>query len=295
VGTYGFLRFNLSMLPAATAACAPWLLWLSVAGILYGALVALAQHDIKRLIAYSSVSHLGFCTLGMFALNRLGLQGSLLQMVNHGLTTGGLFAVVGMIHERYHTRRIEDLAGLAARTPLLACFTVLLALASIGLPGLNGFAGEFLILAGMFQRGWAEATPAWAAQLRLIAVLAVAGVVLGAWYMLQLVQRVFFGPLREPAAAGAHAAHAVRDLSGREVAALSLIAVFVFWIGLQPAFFLERMQPTLEELAAGVGQFSAPTHARAALPPACDALPSLALQASGCPLPASSGDPAHVP
>ena len=178
------------------------MLWLAVAGIIYGALVALAQTDMKRLIAYSSVSHLGFCMLGLFALNPLGVQGSVLQMVNHGLSTGGLFAMVGMLYERYHTRQIADLSrpGRAA-CRWLAFFMVLFTFSSIGLPGLNGFAGEFLILLGMFQRAWADAPPLMAAQLDAIAVLAVSGVVLGAWYMLWLVQRVFFGPLKEPHAA----------------------------------------------------------------------------------------------
>ena len=132
----------------------PCLLWLSVAGIIYGALVALAQSDLKRLIAYSSVSHLGFCMLGIFALNRVAVQGGALQMINHGLSTGGLFALVGMIYERYHTRRIADFGGIAAETPVLAFFMVFMTLASIGLPGLNGFVGEFLLLMGMFQRAW---------------------------------------------------------------------------------------------------------------------------------------------
>ena len=160
VGTYGFARFNVPMLPTATATLMPWLLWMSLAGIVYGALVALAQHDIKRLIAYSSVSHLGFCMLGLFALNRLGIQGSVLQMVNHGLSTGGLFAVVGMLYERYHTRQIADLGGLARRLPVLAFFMLVLTLSSIAVPGLNGFVGEFLILLGMFERGWAAAPAA---------------------------------------------------------------------------------------------------------------------------------------
>jgi NADH-quinone oxidoreductase subunit M len=250
VGTYGFVRFCLPMLPAAAAACMPWLLWLSVAGIIYGALVALAQSDIKRLIAYSSVSHLGFCMLGIFAANRLGIQGGVLQMVSHGLSTGGLFAVVGMIYERYHTRQIADLGGLARRTPVLAFFMLLLTLAGIGLPGLSGFAGEFLILAGMFQRGWAEAPPLLATQFRVIAVLAVAGVVLAAWYMLQLVERVFFGPLREPIRDPQEPP--VRDLCLREVLALAPLVAASFWIGLQPQFFLERMGPTLDQLTAGV-------------------------------------------
>ena len=156
IGTYGFLRFNLPMLPEATAASMPWLLWLSVAGIIYGALVALAQSDLKRLIAYSSVSHLGFCMLGIFALNRVAVQGGALQMINHGLSTGGLFAMVGMIYERYHTRRIADFGGIARETPVLAFFMVFMTLASIGLPGLNGFVGEFLLLMGMFQRAWGD-------------------------------------------------------------------------------------------------------------------------------------------
>ncbi len=198
IGTYGFLRFSMPMLPEATAQAMPWILWLSVAGILYGALVALAQTDMKRLIAYSSVSHLGFCMLGLFVLNPLGLQGGALQMINHGLSTGGLFAVVGMIYERYHTRQIADLGGLARRLPLLSFFFLLFTFSSIGLPGLNGFAGEFLVLNGAFQRGWSGSPESLGSQLLWIAVLSTFGVVLGAWYMLYLVQRMFFGPLKEP-------------------------------------------------------------------------------------------------
>jgi NADH-quinone oxidoreductase subunit M len=244
IGVYGFLRFSLPMLPEATAACMPWMLWLAAAGIVYGALVALAQSDMKKLIAYSSVSHLGFCMLGLFALNPAGVQGSVLQMVNHGISTGGLFAVVGMIYERYHTRQIADLGGLARRAPWLAFFMVLFTFSSIGVPGLNGFAGEFLILIGMFQRAWAEAPAAWASQYLAIAVLALSGVVLGAWYMLWLVQRVFFGPLKEPHGAGHD--HAGGDLSPREILALAPLAIFIFWIGLRPDDFLSRMAPTLE-------------------------------------------------
>jgi len=253
IGTYGFVRFSLPMLPEATAACMPYLLWLSVAGIIYGALVALAQSDVKRLIAYSSVSHLGFCMLGVFALNRLGTQGGVLQMVNHGLSTGGLFAVVGMLYERYHTRKIKDFGGMARQTPVLAFFMLLLTLSSIGLPGLNGFAGEFLLLLGMFQRawGWAGAPPGWAWQFQVISVLAVTGVVLGAWYMLWLVQRVFFGPVREPKPEHSHEASPPRDLSLREIAALAPLAVFIVWIGVHPAFFLDRMSPTLDRITAG--------------------------------------------
>jgi len=243
IGVYGFLRFSIPMLPEATATAMPWMLWLSVAGIIYGALVALAQTDMKRLIAYSSVSHMGYCLLGLFALNATGVQGSVLQMVNHGLSTGALFAMVGMLYERYHTRQIADLAGLARRMPWLAFFMVLFTFSSIGVPGLNGFAGEFLILLGAFQRAWSDAPALMAMQLITIAVLAVSGVVLGAWYMLWLVQRVFFGPLKEPHAAGQHE---ISDLSFREILALAPLAVFVVWIGIRPGDFLSRMQPTLE-------------------------------------------------
>jgi NADH-quinone oxidoreductase subunit M len=224
----------------------PYLLGLSVVGIIYGALVALAQSDMKRLIAYSSVSHLGFCMLGLFALTSLGVEGGVLQMINHGLSTGGLFALVGMVYDRYHTRQIHDLGGLARRLPLLAFFFVLFTLSSIGLPGLNGFAGEFLILIGMFQRAFTEAPSALIWTYRCMAVVSVFGVVLGAWYMLWLVQRVFFGPLKEgdPAANHDH----VRDLKPREVAALVPLVVFVFWIGLAPEFFLERIRPALGPL-----------------------------------------------
>jgi len=182
--------------------------------------------------------------LGVFALNPLGLHGGVLQMLNHGLSTGGLFAVVGMLYERYHTRQIGDFGGIARRLPLLATFMVLLTLSSIGLPGLNGFAGEFLLLLGMFQRAWTSSP-----QFLVIAVLAVSGVVLGAWYMLQLVARVFFGPLREPHVEhGGGGAAAVSDLSWREIFALAPLVIPIFWIGLWPGFFLDRMRPALDRI-----------------------------------------------
>jgi hypothetical protein len=222
----------------------PYLLWLSVAGIIYGALVALAQSDIKRLIAYSSVSHLGFCMLGLFAVNRLGVQGGTLQMINHGLSTGGLFACVGILYERYHTRQIKDLGGLARGMPVLAFFMLVFTLASIGLPGLNGFVGEFLLLLGMFQRAWNIGSP-WETQFLVIAVLAVFGVVLGAWYMLWLIERTFFGPPHEPTHDEPHEVH---DLSAREIAALAPLAILIVWIGVQPRVFLEPMAPVLNNL-----------------------------------------------
>jgi NADH-quinone oxidoreductase subunit M len=249
IGSYGFARFSLPMLPYASAYFMPFVLWLALAGVIYGSLVALAQKDIKRLIAYSSVGHMGFCMIGLFSANPLGIEGGTLQMINHGLSTGGLFAVVGMIYERYHTRQIDELGGLSRRLPVLSFFMLVLTLSSIGLPGLNGFVGEFLLLLGMFQRGWMETTPFYAWQFRIIAVLAVSGVVLGAWYMLWLVQRVFFGPLKEPKADGQH--EPIRDLCFREIFALVPLVIFIVWIGLQPRFFIDRISPTLKNLTAG--------------------------------------------
>jgi NADH-quinone oxidoreductase subunit M len=263
IGCYGFLRFSLPMLPDAAAICIPWLLWLAVIGIVYGALLALAQTDMKRLVACSSVSHLGFCMLGIFALNSPGVQGGVLQMLNHGLSTGALFALIGMLYDRYHTRAISDLGGIARRMPWLTFFMLLFTFSSIGLPGLNGFAGEFPILLGMFQRGWSQAPAGLGWQLLVIAVLAVSGVVLGAWYMLWLVQRVFFGPLREPAghapareaSIGEPAAdHPVRDMSFREIMALAPLAVFVFWIGLAPGVFLNAIAPAVQQVTVTVGE-----------------------------------------
>jgi NADH-quinone oxidoreductase subunit M len=252
VGTYGFARFNIPLLPHATAVCMPYLLALSVAGILYGALVALAQRDIKRLIAYSSVSHLGFSMLGLFAINRLGMQGGTLQMISHGLATGGLFACVGMLYERYHTRQIGELGGLARRTPLLACSMVVFTLASVGLPGLSGFVGEFLLLLGMFQRGWSGAPAQFTLEFRLLAVLALGGVVLGAWYMLWLVERILFGPLREPD--GANHEVPVRDLRMHEILAILPLIVFILWIGIIPKTFLDPMRATLDQIVSRAEQ-----------------------------------------
>ncbi len=271
IGTYGFVRFGILMLPDAilhpaiqvvpnvvanvfpwvstgTVFVYPWLLSLSVIGIVYGALVALAQDDFKRLIAYSSVSHMGFCVLGLFALNRPGLQGGTLQMVNHGISTGALFALVGMIYERYHTREISALSGLAKRLPILSFFMLLFTFSSIGLPGLNGFAGEVLVLLGMFQRAWSQSIAGWQPLLITVAVLAVSGVVLGAWYMLYLVQRVFFGPLKEPAQQASHAPAC--DLSPREILAVAPLAILVVWIGVAPGFFLSRTAQTLNDVEA---------------------------------------------
>jgi NADH-quinone oxidoreductase subunit M len=233
IGAYGFLRFNLALLPAASQHFLALIAVLSVVGIIYGALVALAQGDIKKLVAYSSVSHLGFCMLGLFALNTVGMNGSVLQMVNHGLSTGALFALVGMLYERYHTREIVALGGLARQLPVLTFFFLVITLSSIGLPGLNGFIGEFLVLVGIFQVNVAYG------------VLAAVGIILGAYYMLWLVQRVFFGPVHEPP----HGGKPVADMNIREIAAIAPIAVACLWIGVFPNFFLTRMNPAIDEVA----------------------------------------------
>jgi NADH-quinone oxidoreductase subunit M len=232
IGTYGFLRFSLTLLPDASQKFVGLMAVLSVIGIIYGALVALAQRDMKRLVAYSSVSHLGYCMLGLFALNSVGISGGLLQMVNHGLSTGALFALVGMLYDRYHTREIDSFSGLARKMPVLTFFFVVITFSSIGLPGLNGFVGEFLVLAGMFRVNVAYAA------------IAAAGIILGAYYMLWLVQRVFFGPLREP-----HSGDHVADMNVREIATLAPIAFACLWIGLFPNFFLSRMTPAIDEVA----------------------------------------------
>jgi len=230
MGTYGFLRFCLPLFPEATRAFAPLLAVLAIVGIIYGALVALVQSDVKKLVAYSSVSHLGFVVLGIFALNLQGLEGGLLQMVNHGISTGALFLLVGMIYERRHTRLIADYGGLWKQMPLFSAFFLIIALSSIALPFTNGFVGEFLILLGAFH-----ANKAWA-------VFAALGMILSAAYMLWMFQRVFFGPLKNPANTG------LADLNAREVATLVPLVILVFWIGITPRFFLNPVRPALQEV-----------------------------------------------
>ncbi len=256
MGTYGFVRFSLPLLPHATLAAVPWMAALSIIGIVYAALVTLVQKDMKKLVAYSSVSHLGFCMLGMFALNPLGLEGSMLQMLNHGLSTGGLFLIVGLIYERRHTKAIADFGGLAHVMPVYATFTLILFLASMGLPLLNGFIGEFMILQGAYS-----ANPVWA-------YWAVSGIVLGAAYLLWLYQRVFWGPLTHEE--NKH----LQDLNARELATLVPLVALCFWIGLYPKPFLAFLHKPAGELAALVqpGKFGAGA-LQAASPAAVDAPP----------------------
>ncbi|MDW8267345.1 MAG: NADH-quinone oxidoreductase subunit M [Gemmataceae bacterium] len=242
VGAYGFLRLCVPLAPDASLGLGlPLVTGLAAIGVLYGAYCAYSQDDIKKLVAYSSVSHLGVCMLGMFALNVVGVAGSLMQMVNHGLSTAGLFLLVGMLYERYHTRKISDFGGLAARLPLLGCFMVFICLSSVGLPGLNGFIGEALVLLGIFEHQWARGQFPW------LAVIGASGMVLGAWYLMTMLQRVFFGPVREPTVAGHDGPS--RDLSLREVATLAPVAILCVVIGVYPQPMLDAMRSEVQVIA----------------------------------------------
>jgi NADH-quinone oxidoreductase subunit M len=237
MGAYGFLRFSLPILPEATQQMLVPMLILSVIAIVYGAIICLAQTDLKRLIAYSSVSHMGFVTLGLFALNQRGLEGAILQMINHGVVTGALFLAIGMIYERTHTREIAAYGGLATTMPVFAGFFLLFTLAAVGLPGTNGFIGEFLILLGGFERApWA-------------AVVAASGLILGAWYMLWLYQRIFFNEVKD-------SMHGLTQLNLREILTLVPMVVLIFWIGLYPNALLGFLHVSvghLLEQVNGVG------------------------------------------
>ncbi len=227
LGCYGFLRICLPMFPEAVESVGvPLYATMAVIGIVFGALGALAQSDIKKLVAYSSVSHLGFCMLGMFALNSEGITGAVMQMVNHGLSTGALFLLVGMVYDRYHTRELADLGGLATRLPLLSVCMVFICLASAGLPGLNGFVGELLCLIGMYQ-----ANPIYSA-------IGATGVVLGAWYLLDMLRRGFFGPLKEPTSTHGP----ISDINVRELLAVVPLMALCLWIGVYPKPVLETIE-----------------------------------------------------
>ena len=230
MGTYGFLRLVLPLFPEASAKYAGLLVALSVIGIVYGALVAWVQPDMKKLVAYSSVSHLGFCVLGIFAMNQASIEGSILQMVNHGLSTGALFLLVGVVYERRHTRLLADYGGIAKTMPIYAVCFVIAMLSSVGLPGLNGFVGEFLILSGSFQTH-----PRWV-------IVAATGVILAAIYLLWLVQRVFYGPITNDENRN------IPDIRWNELAAVAPLFVLMVWIGVRPNTFLSRMTPSVRSL-----------------------------------------------
>ena len=242
LGTYGFLRFNLGLFPEVAAQVAPLFGVLGVIGILYGAITAFAQSDAKKLVAYSSVSHLGFVMLGLFALNDLGIQGAILQMVNHGLSTGALFVLVGYIYERRHTRDLNQFGGLWKIMPIFAALSLIAFFSSAGLPGLNGFVGEFTILLG----AWGSNVGGVIFSQALTAVAAV-GVILAAVYMLWLFRRMFQGEVTVEANRG------LSDLSGREIAVLVPLLIFIVLIGLYPKPFFDLMAPSVQALAQGLG------------------------------------------
>ncbi len=246
MGTYGFLRFNLPLFPEASIRFAPWMALLAVIGIIYGAAVSYAQKDVKKLVAYSSVSHLGFVVLGLFALNSLGIQGGILQMINHGLSTGALFLIVGMLYERRHTREMDDFGGLWKVMPIYGALTLIVTLSSMGLPGLNGFVGEFSILLGAFGSE-ALGSPIYAG-------FAALGVIMAAIYMLYMFQKLFLGPLDK------EENKVVKDINLREILTLVPIVIFIFWIGLYPKPFFNLIGPSVDKLVALLQAASVAVH-----------------------------------
>jgi NADH-quinone oxidoreductase subunit M len=241
LGCYGFLRLCIPLAPDASLSLGlPLITWVGVLGIVYGAACAFAQDDVKKLIAYSSVSHLGVVMLGMFSLNATGLQGSLMQMINHGLSTPLLFLLIGMLYERYHTRKLAQYSGMATKMPLFAVFLVFSCLSSAGLPGLNGFVGEFLCLAGIY-----EYEGHYTGRLILTA-LGASGMVLGAWYLFTMLRKLLFGKLEEPA----HEGHTIKDLSPREWGLLAPLMVLCVVLGVYPSLVLKASAADMDRIAA---------------------------------------------
>lgn len=234
MGTYGFIRFNLPLFPEASQQFAPLIIVLALVGIIYGAIVSAVQRDVKSLVAFSSVSHLGFVMLGLFTFNAQGISGGILQMINHGLSTGALFLLVGMLYERRHTRLIADFGGVAKVMPIYAAFMLIVMFSSVGLPGLNGFVGEFLILVGAFK------VNVW------YAAFAATGIVFSAIYLLWMYQRVMNGPLTRDEN------KSLKDLSPREIALLVALVVLMLWIGVYPRTFLDPMMPSVASLLSAI-------------------------------------------
>ena len=242
MGTYGFLRFNLPLFPEASVAFLPYVGALAVIGIIYGALVSMVQEDLKKLVAYSSVSHLGFVMLGIFAFNHYGLQGALIQNINHGISTGALFLMVGMVYDRRHTRLISEFGGLSKQMPKYAICFMIVALSSIGLPGMNGFVGEFLILLGMFQID------------AMLAAFACTGVIFAAVYILWMFQRVMFLQLNNPKNQN------LEDMTLREKIVIAPLIILIFWIGLYPSPFMKTFDASVGHLITQVNGNSGKTH-----------------------------------
>jgi len=249
MGTYGFVRFNLPLFPEAAVRAAPWIALLATIGIIYGAMVSYAQKDVKKLVAYSSVSHLGFVMLGLFAMNPQGVAGGILQMINHGLSTGALFLLVGMIYEQTHTREIKVYGGLWKVTPIFGSIMLIVSLSSMGLPGLNGFVGEFTILLGAWGAG-SGPTPVFYWGGVLFAAISALGVIMAAVYILYMFQKMFLGPQGEIVEEVKQHGHALRDLNWREIVTIVPILIFIFWIGLYPKPFFALMSPAVEHLVA---------------------------------------------
>ena len=297
MGTYGFLRFSLPILPDASKYFVPMIVVLSIIGIVYGALVALAQRDWKRLVAYSSVSHMAMVMLGMFALTPVGVTGSIVQQLNHGISTGALFLIVGIVYERRHTREISEYGGLSKVMPVYAAVFLIMTMSSIGLPALNGFIGEFLILQGVFV-----ADHPFLGGGRIWAAFAASGVVLGAAYMLYLYQRTMFGTVANPKN------ERLLDLSHREFATFAPLILLAVWIGLYPSPFLDKLRPSVQHVMARVNPeyakamaadcgapAPAPTAAAVAANPAAKFMASVPCDSQGNPLPASRGTGTDIP
>ena len=236
MGTYGIVRFNLNLFPEATIAWAPTIAFLGVVGIIYGAWVSYAQDNVKKLVAYSSVSHLGFVVVGIFALNSQGLQGATLQMVNHGISTGGLFLIVGMLYERWHTKEMADFGGVWKVMPLFGAISLVISLSSMGLPGLNGFIGEFTILLGSLGSDYLGFA---------FTLFATLGVILAAVYLLKMFQHVFMGELKNPLAS-----EDGYTLTWYEKAAYIPIIIMIFWMGLQPIVFFNMLDVSVDNIVA---------------------------------------------
>jgi len=256
MGTYGYVRFAMPLFPNAVQQFTPLIATLSVIGIIYASLVAMVQDDVKKLVAYSSVAHLGIVMLGVFALNQMGLQGGMLQMLNHGVSTGALFLIVGFIYERRHTRLIADFGGLAKQMPVFATIFMIVTFSSIGLPGTNGFVGEILVLVGAFE-----------SSLRWYAVVASSGVILSAVYMLWMFQRVMFGKLDNPKN------QKLQDLNAREIALMVPLIFLIFFMGLYPAPFISTMAPALDKVIMQSRLVPAAAAVQPAVAPVMPAMP----------------------